>query len=324
MLCAKQHSRLLSFLTVVDPDLPSGLCDDIPPLITGQYFNPYEEKKKILKEWLKYRGVTPGDDIIKQVKNDMNNQGPPFNRFLFDPADASISFMMFWLSWYGMTSDSMKDREWWETKVTAVQSFVKKIPKRKVGRNVLKKWAAVNTKWTDMCNKLELVDDCLEALTPQEFQSVLAEQPTKLSLTWNPSSKVLAFFFNTAAVAVPLLYLKGRKKVQKKIKESKKAETLKDIFLQRVQANWDKRLAQVLVPYVVDAVSQHVVDIPNQNWVTIVTQNWIEDFLGNSDVPVNTIIALLQYHVQGKTKPASPGSILVDDFLIKTLKEYLS
>jgi len=94
-------------------------------------FNPYKEKKKLLEDWLAYRGkaeisALSQPDLAKIAAIDMLDRKnvPSFQRFnTFKPKDTSTEFMAFWLSWFGISSVKEKNRKWWEALTLKTQKL---------------------------------------------------------------------------------------------------------------------------------------------------------------------------------------------------------
>jgi len=122
-------SRLWRFF----PDAEQ-LCQRLRDNQTRQSFSPREERVRVLRAWLIYRGYAKAEllhqthaNVVNLCLVDMHNRGntPHFGKFTaFDPADASLSFLTKWLAWYGITSTTPRPRAWWDDTTRYIQTHV--------------------------------------------------------------------------------------------------------------------------------------------------------------------------------------------------------
>ena len=100
------------------------------------FFKPREESAAILSQWLQYRGY-PATILQNKTQEDLANlsiqnfqdvgNSPAFALFMFEPSQVSDTFVIMWLSWYGISSSMYRDRTWWNTTCKEVQSEVKRL-----------------------------------------------------------------------------------------------------------------------------------------------------------------------------------------------------
>jgi hypothetical protein len=100
------------------------------------FFKPREESAVILSQWLQYRGY-PANILQNKTQEDLanlsiqnfqdNGNSPAFALFMFEPSQVSDTFVIMWLSWYGISSSIHRDRTWWNTTCKQVQSEVKRL-----------------------------------------------------------------------------------------------------------------------------------------------------------------------------------------------------
>lgn len=190
------------------------LCD--PP--EDWAFNPDLESHALLVDWMTYRGYDDAFmdkrsifDLRQYVKRDLSTgPSPPFSRFVdWDAEDASSSFLASWLSHYGVSSNKMESREWWENKVRTMQKLVKPWRKSLSVSNSFQALVVLENKAREMDRLLRKADECFRQLPEEDREeaeeAIVEQQVERVKRTWN-RKRLLSYLLYATALAAPISY----------------------------------------------------------------------------------------------------------------------
>jgi len=213
------NSRLGLLLVDVSVTAKSFLCPHrVAEFAHGEiFFDPAKENRKLLKQWLTYRGIST------RVKNvnlanlsvaDMKQNGnvPSFANFVdFDPKTASEDFLINWLSWYGLSSTRPRSKKWWEKLTRKTQKLRKQLQKQTQNApNVFRTFDDQTIQLEKIKLFMQSVSDFLDVLPRDQFLSLVRLKPSPPPRsTSTPSSSwkhILAKVLGVGFIAAPIVY----------------------------------------------------------------------------------------------------------------------
>lgn len=222
-----KQSPVNVFMNDVDPNMVLMMCSRTLPK-NLLLFNPAGESPEFLRGWLEYRHVDPVEPLAKTTQANMveKENTPPITGFYsFDVAAASTEFLMAWLSWFGVGSDTPQPRAWWEDLAREMQALRKDVPHAPPRE----RWAAL----VDSQKRLErLANVVVDSGRVLKRSHVRKPAEPKIKRKWTDLMKnlqIVSYFGNIEAktaladalqasfILIPLLYDAKNKKWSAKV-----------------------------------------------------------------------------------------------------------
>jgi len=269
-------------------------------------FNPALEGETLLRDWLAYRGYRRNEMEEKTLRDyaeaDFAEHFPPFAQFVeWDVVDASMPFLVAWLSQYGVGSQQYEEREWWEDRVEKLKPLVK--PWKKP-RNPFVRQEEVETEEIMLDEVLLALDKCLLSLpVRKETEKAIIKVQKKRSIRqWN-KKRLLSYLLIGAAVAVPMLYNARKGKYQ--IGGGSSAR-----FMEVMKTNAGRAMVPVAVGLAAARIGEEL-DIPANVSAPLVTAAAAEMINSSGLIPLQVVQVLLRMKFQNPLLLSFVGDVLL-------------